>query len=186
MQPVLNKAPVLIPRSKSGRIGLSIFFCWQVFAVGMFSIPLTVQSPIIRTLQSWARPIVSPYMYVLSQWQDWRMFLQPDPLQYVKRRSFDLIRGQRRVFSQFLTADESQAVDRDSAHAGPIYLGRFCLAMHARLGDRARLVERLYLDRNHPPMDPAVLSVPGAAMDRSYEWYEYTFLERSCFPSNSR
>jgi hypothetical protein len=65
-----------------GKSILVIFFLWHMFSVAVYSIPRDAKD----AFSQWSRfdllPLVTPYMYITSQWQLWNIFA-PDPLRRV-------------------------------------------------------------------------------------------------------
>lgn len=60
-----------------------ILFClWHVFAVGIFPVPRDAAAVIPTAMRRFLLPIVTPYMYGISQWQLWNLF-SPDPIRRV-------------------------------------------------------------------------------------------------------
>jgi hypothetical protein len=160
-------------------LGVTAFFVWHTFAIGISAIPLTVRDPVFHPLRSFFRPIVTPYINTLAEWQDWRVFVSPDPLQYQTRFAVDLVRMETVLNSVFLTDEEGRQIQHDMSTALPI-LQHFCQSHQHRSGDHVRLTQRLYLDRMNPPMDPKILEAPGTAMNFNLEWYEYTYSLTTC------
>ena len=65
-----------------GKIVIVAFCLWHMFAVAVYSLPLDVQDPSFVRVRESLRPIVMPYLFATSQWQQWNLF-SPDPLRRV-------------------------------------------------------------------------------------------------------
>lgn len=53
-----------------------------MFAVAAYSIPLNAKEPLVVAARERLRPMVMPYLFTTSQWQQWNLF-SPDPLRRV-------------------------------------------------------------------------------------------------------
>lgn len=82
MQPLIRIA---------GKIILILFLLWHAFSVAFYSIPRDAKD----VFSVWTRidvlPVITPYMYVTSQWQLWNIFA-PDPLRRVTAYRIDVQR----------------------------------------------------------------------------------------------
>ena len=123
---------------------VSLFFLWHTFAIGIFAIPLSVRDPLSHPLRRMLRPIVTPYINLLSQWQDWHVFVTPYPLQHVKRSTIDFVRRGRMVNSEMLSEDQAKLAKDNVDAIGMKLLELFCKQNGGTRSDEARLIERWY------------------------------------------
>lgn len=163
---------------------LSTFFVWHTFAIFVFAIPLSVQDPVSKTVRSTLRPLVVPYVNALGQWQDWRVYIHPNPLEYEKRFAIDFVHRGRVVTSEILSIEQGMLVEQNVNVIGKKLLELFCKQHRGTSKAEARLIQRWYLDRANPPTDWSILDLPNAGNDRSLEWYEYTYANISCDTSS--
>jgi hypothetical protein len=61
------------------RAAVILFCLWHMTAVAVYSLPVEAQDPVSALLKRVVTPVVSPYLLVTSQWQQWNMF-SPEPL----------------------------------------------------------------------------------------------------------
>ena len=69
-------------RTVFAKIGIALFCLWHMFAVAVYSLPLDAKDPLTTSARDHLRPVVMPYLFSLSQWQQWNLF-SPDPLRRV-------------------------------------------------------------------------------------------------------
>lgn len=152
-------------QSPAVRAAVVLFVAWHMLTVAAFAMPVTTGSQFLRSARSAVFPVVSPYGYFLSQWQDWRMFVAPDPFTYTERRTVEVLHGSSVIAARFVGAGESGLAD---------------VCASARPGDRVRIVRREYFSRTGQTVTDARLSGSAAATDTSLEWFELIDSEASC------
>lgn len=64
------------------KIIIVAFVVWHMFAVAFYSIPREAKDAFSQWTRADILPMISPYMYITSQWQLWNIF-SPDPLRRV-------------------------------------------------------------------------------------------------------
>lgn len=176
----LSSSKYRAPWSILTLLGLTIFFVWHTFAVGISAIPITVNDPLFSALRIHFRPVVMPYINTLAQWQEWRVFVSPDPLKLAERFSVDLLREGKVVYSEFLSQQQLYDMSRNASAAIPM-AQRICGMQGEHAGDEIRLTKRLYpTNRMSPTMEAGILDSPDGAMNDEIEWYEYMHGLASC------
>lgn len=63
---------------------LLAFLLWHMAAVAFYALPPGGQALFPQSVRSWLGERVRPYVFTLSQWQQWNIFA-PDPLRRVSR-----------------------------------------------------------------------------------------------------
>ncbi len=69
-------------RTLVAKSAIVLFCLWHMFAVAAYSLPLNIKTPFIVSVRERVRPMVMPYVFTTSQWQQWNLF-SPDPLRRV-------------------------------------------------------------------------------------------------------
>ena len=65
-----------------GRFFIILFCLWHMTAVAVLALPWQALDPYAHWMSSHIGPYAAPYVYLLSQWQQWNLF-SPDPLRRV-------------------------------------------------------------------------------------------------------
>lgn len=65
-----------------GRSLIALFFFWHVAAIAIYTVPPEAQDSLSRRTKEELVPIVRPYLFITSQWQQWNLF-SPDPLRRI-------------------------------------------------------------------------------------------------------
>jgi hypothetical protein len=77
-----------------GKVVLVLFLLWHMFAVAVYSVPRDSKDVFGLWAQIDLIPLVSPYMFVTSQWQLWNIF-SPDPLRRVTSYRIEIRENER-------------------------------------------------------------------------------------------
>lgn len=65
-----------------GKVAVGAFCVWHMCAIAIYCLPAEAHDRITEYLRVQGQPIVSPYLFWTSQWQQWNLF-SPDPLRRV-------------------------------------------------------------------------------------------------------
>ena len=72
--------------------GIILFCVWHMFAVAIFALPRSASDELSTGVRHVFLPLVSPYVFTTSQWQQWNMF-SPNPLRTITRYSCEVQQG---------------------------------------------------------------------------------------------
>ena len=64
------------------KVGVALFCLWHMAAVGLYALPDQADDRVTKWLADHAVPVVTPYVLVTGQWQQWNLFA-PNPLRRI-------------------------------------------------------------------------------------------------------
>lgn len=64
------------------KIGIALFCLWHMFSIAVYALPSNAHDRFSTWARDTVRPVVTPYIFATSQWQQWNLF-SPDPLRRV-------------------------------------------------------------------------------------------------------
>lgn len=94
------------------KTGIGLFVLWHMAAIGIYALPTAANDPLSAWVREHGRDVVTPYVQLTSQWQQWNLF-SPDPL--------------RRITRYRVTTDDTDMLIDDATYNGFRHAVRFKL-----------------------------------------------------------
>jgi hypothetical protein len=151
----------------AGKAAVAAFCLWHMFAVAVASVPFSDTG----AAPSWIRERLAPpafaYLWMTNQWQRWHLFV-PEMPGYDTRFVLEAVGPGIRLPASFLTEEEANALRGEDAGAKRAIASVHCRRLSLPSGMPVRLTQRDYV-----LLPEGALDAPGAAMDGSFEWFQY-------------
>ena len=166
------------------RLAIIAFSLWHMAAVGIYSLPNETEDRVTVWMKVHLIPIVRPYLFATSQWQQWNLF-SPDPIRRVSFYSVTIDAEGSPEETVFLDhehlpwwrdGDELKILrrmeDADEQWEGVrmLYLEMFCRERGLPPGTALTLAVRGYvIPRPAVPMGASYWLSIGPALQKAYE-----------------